>query len=344
MDITFLIGNGFDLNIGLKTKYSDFYKYYIKKEPTDPIATGIKEQYDLWADLEFALGQFTKEIPAERIESFFDSKEKLEYHLIAYLKRQRDRVIYKEVSTIVSHFQKNVTSFYKEFNTLEQTIFLNLFNQSSGVHYHFVSFNYTDVLDRIIQLCIDNLAPFTKRTYAKGTAQDTIDLPLHVHGTLNQELVLGVNDPSQIDNETIKANNRYKNYFIKTAINDVSGNNVIPRIQKILEESTYICLFGLSIGETDNFWWQYIISWLLKNSAHRLILYVKDDTVVSASAAAGNRFADKHRDVLFKHNNKLNQEQQDKIYNQVIVIQNTNIFDIQGIELQSEETEENDNG
>lgn len=28
MQVTFLIGNGFDLGIGLKTAYSDFYRVY----------------------------------------------------------------------------------------------------------------------------------------------------------------------------------------------------------------------------------------------------------------------------------------------------------------------------
>ena len=32
MNVTFFIGNGFDINIGLKTKYSDFYPYF-KKMP-----------------------------------------------------------------------------------------------------------------------------------------------------------------------------------------------------------------------------------------------------------------------------------------------------------------------
>jgi hypothetical protein len=29
MNILFLIGNGFDLNLGMKTRYVDFYNYYI---------------------------------------------------------------------------------------------------------------------------------------------------------------------------------------------------------------------------------------------------------------------------------------------------------------------------
>ena len=29
MNIVFLIGNGFDLNLGLKTRYRNFYDYYV---------------------------------------------------------------------------------------------------------------------------------------------------------------------------------------------------------------------------------------------------------------------------------------------------------------------------
>jgi hypothetical protein len=29
-NITFILGNGFDLNLGLKTRYTDFYPEYIK--------------------------------------------------------------------------------------------------------------------------------------------------------------------------------------------------------------------------------------------------------------------------------------------------------------------------
>lgn len=34
MNVTFLLGNGFDLNLGLLTSYKDFYSYYTKKSQT----------------------------------------------------------------------------------------------------------------------------------------------------------------------------------------------------------------------------------------------------------------------------------------------------------------------
>ena len=42
MNITFLIGNGFDLNLNLNTRYSDFYKYYIENDPQDIISKSIR--------------------------------------------------------------------------------------------------------------------------------------------------------------------------------------------------------------------------------------------------------------------------------------------------------------
>ena len=34
MNVTYIIGNGFDLNLGLKTSYKDFYACYIEQYPS----------------------------------------------------------------------------------------------------------------------------------------------------------------------------------------------------------------------------------------------------------------------------------------------------------------------
>ncbi len=53
MKVIYIIGNGFDINLGMKTKYSDFYTYYqtinsksilIKNLTLSPILkTGLSE-------------------------------------------------------------------------------------------------------------------------------------------------------------------------------------------------------------------------------------------------------------------------------------------------------------
>lgn len=66
MNILYLIGNGFDLNLGLNTRYSDFYRNYVKDASSDKDIKKLKEtitsSIDDWSDMEMALGNFTKDI------------------------------------------------------------------------------------------------------------------------------------------------------------------------------------------------------------------------------------------------------------------------------------------
>ena len=43
MNITFMIGNGFDLNIGLKTRYKDFILEYLKIDTKDDMLKKFKK-------------------------------------------------------------------------------------------------------------------------------------------------------------------------------------------------------------------------------------------------------------------------------------------------------------
>lgn len=61
MNVTYIIGNGFDLNLGLKTGYQDFYDYYIEvpspNAHVELLKNTIKQEgYELWSDLEVGLG------------------------------------------------------------------------------------------------------------------------------------------------------------------------------------------------------------------------------------------------------------------------------------------------
>ena len=81
MEITFLLGNGFDIQCGLKTSYIDFYKYILKKKYSINLTKEIdkelalkidniiyseiyksKDNIENWADLELQLGVFTKRL------------------------------------------------------------------------------------------------------------------------------------------------------------------------------------------------------------------------------------------------------------------------------------------
>ena len=79
MNVLYLIGNGFDLRLGLPTHYADFLEYYKRQTPKlgagrsqqeetikmykerlfSEMAERKKRGEEQWKDLEIALGDFT---------------------------------------------------------------------------------------------------------------------------------------------------------------------------------------------------------------------------------------------------------------------------------------------
>ena len=146
MNITFLIGNGFDVNLGLKTRYTDFYPYYLGKKHGDLLSNAIADNYENWADLEVFLGQFLNQITPDDIDAFLDSKGVLENDLAEYLKAEEQCVSISEKATCTDFSQK-IAGFYKEFSSKDQSEFTSWQKTiSSVIRYHFISFNYTDAL------------------------------------------------------------------------------------------------------------------------------------------------------------------------------------------------------
>ena len=71
MLITVFIGNGFDLNNGLQTKFTVFYDYIQSRKPINDIERNdiysyIQEDKDKWSYFEMQLGQLTFEYSEEQ--------------------------------------------------------------------------------------------------------------------------------------------------------------------------------------------------------------------------------------------------------------------------------------
>ena len=88
MNITFMIGNGFDRNLGLKTTYSDFIKWYketpAKTETLKEFREYINDNEELWS-------------AAEEELAFYECHKDICEHLAEYLKGQQSRVEYQAI-------------------------------------------------------------------------------------------------------------------------------------------------------------------------------------------------------------------------------------------------------
>ncbi len=280
--ITFFIGNGFDINVGLATKYKNFYKYYVFKYPDDMLAKSIGENYELWSDLESGLGNYTAKVEEEKEDEFWESEERLENALADYLQSQMKRVhIYVDMEKeIASKIQQSLLHFQNELTTEQQRIMNSMiYTLHDSITYSFVCFNYTNTLDRCVEIT-QKLFPeelghhkADNGTIYKHSLGDII----HIHGTIQEELILGVNDIKQIANQKFQADALYRQYLVKEETNKRFGNDKIQAVQKCIDSSVAICIFGMSLGATDKMWWNYICKWLHGSDKRRLIIFAKLD-------------------------------------------------------------------
>lgn len=74
MNITYMIGNGFDLGLGLKTSYRDFLKWFLESKSKDSknvdsrmmrLCEVISKNVDTWSNAEIAFAKldFTEIFP-----------------------------------------------------------------------------------------------------------------------------------------------------------------------------------------------------------------------------------------------------------------------------------------
>ena len=95
MRIVYIIGNGFDLSLGLKTKYSDFYNYLNQNyESCSPSLRGLLKDVgadcELWSNMESALGLYTEKLKTD--QELKDLYEELNTRFNKYLLREEELI------------------------------------------------------------------------------------------------------------------------------------------------------------------------------------------------------------------------------------------------------------
>lgn len=279
MNITFFIGNGFDINLGLNTRYSDFYPYFINNaRKNNMIKTWLQDDELLWADLEKKLGESLKKVDKDSQAQFYEDKAELDRLLLEYLEQEQKRFsTQNREKELAEKFAGDLKNFYNDLSDAGKEAIQSIFHTYGyeDFKYCFVSFNYTSMLDQIVNITRKCQSPIAVRTSAGGQRKNLIGELIHIHGTLNEEMVLGVNDKDQINNDELKKNNEFLSVFVKSEMNANMGQGKTEHVQQIIKDSGIICIFGASIGSTDKMWWKEIINWLNVSDKHKLIIFYK---------------------------------------------------------------------
>lgn len=271
MNITFLVGNGFDLRLGLKTRYTDMYTGYIATYPSTKVIRDFKqilqqtapEGYKTWGDFEMAMAHHAKTFGSEQelIECVRDFKEYMGKHLLKeqtafmeYFNQQNGH------AACAREMKRSLLGFYKG-QTPNVINAIETLGNPEHAQFNFITFNYTTLLDQIIQ---------HHDSYFKIVGREK---PIHIHGSLDTDVVLGIDNINQFGQLPYSLTKRGERAFVKPLFNSQFDQMRTSAAKKVIETSDIICVYGMSFGQSDATWIREIYEWIIANPNHHLIYY-----------------------------------------------------------------------
>ena len=278
MQIVYIIGNGFDLNLGLKTTYQDFYKAYTPSQNNSAAIGTFKDAINAdivnWSDLELSLGCYTKNLST--VEELDSIHESVVDGLANYLSQIQDEFINDKLKKIdKSKFINDLFHPELHLRGRDKSALNDLYRQNGSKlrNYTIINFNYTNTIELI--LGDDPKSTYNSNlnhTKTKANIQYQLNSTLHIHGTVDADMVLGVNELEQIDNEDLTSNTDVRDLLVKSYCNLAMRHGLEETCKFHLDRANVICIFGSSIGATDQYWWD-LIARRLRTGACSLIIF-----------------------------------------------------------------------
>lgn len=256
MKVTLIIGNGFDLSLGLPTSYNHFIESdsFLRHIYSNLLFNAIKEKKDVhnWIDIENFLGEYGEAHPYDTKSTKYMFKK--EYRLLCEsLKEYLSTISITGINSSNSSYRILEEALAKIPDVVET-------NNDSSHCLNILDFNYTNSISSF--LADTNFKEYVVRRKKIFHFQ--------VHGSLkNNNIIFGVQDGKDIGN----------NIFIRKSYHD-NYEQFDCNIYDLLKTSQRIIFFGYSLGESDHTYFQkYFENLLIQNGANIDFYYFqeKDD-------------------------------------------------------------------
>lgn len=282
MTITFLIGNGFDLKQGLHTSYKEFYKWLqgqSDKSTDHPAWTVFKHDIDpdheFWADLEKALGEYLAKVFSD--DDAIEIINRLRNELQTYILLQDKSFSVSDGSRINQADLYNPVRFFPE-GTRRQIIKAQGDVENTHLYIRVILFNYTSVFERLIEWEGSPKRYDVHGTDSSALYSKTIAEIEHIHGFCDDRgrLAVGVDNKEQIINPILAESPRVCRRYVKDDFNKCYELDHPERCKEWISNSNIICIYGMSLGESDRRWWD-CIAHRLKNSNSLLFCFFHRD-------------------------------------------------------------------
>lgn len=264
-----MIGNGFDLNLGVESKFEQFYVYYIgqpsKNDVVKNFKTLLKANLKTWADFEMSIPDIYEKIGNfdKFKESFLDFKQEL----TCYLKKQESTFSLKaDIGKYSSEFREYTIRFQNYLSHTDKENSKNKIKQIERVTC--LTFNYTNFVDELVSEIKKEDAEYRKSPY--NNDKRALFNIKHIHSDLTDEIILGLDNDEQYKDLAVTKRDKLDYLFNKATINKMKSNIESECLAEI-NKSNLIGIYGWSFGDSDTRWVEYIKNKLKKDPKTQIV-------------------------------------------------------------------------
>lgn len=146
---------------------------------------------------------------------------------------------------------------------------------------------------------------------------------IHIHGLSNTPII-GLNDVSQIRNESFKEDEDVQEFLLKPKINKAVGHLNDKKSLFNISQANLIYLFGVSLGDTDKLWWEAVGERLKLDC--RIIYFVYNPNEHPRHNEL-TRIRRKYKEFLLSKTQLTNEEKQEA-FNKIFIVLNSDMFNL----------------
>ena len=270
MNITYMIGNGFDIALGLKTRYSDFMKHYCGLDKkSKPVLTRFQDvirinNCNLWSCAEEAFGKmdWSGFDSVNTVKTFRECLLDFQNEFEIFLKNQWKRFVLPEGKE-GTEIARQLFDKMLHIDSFMGNRFAQEFRQSvlhNEIYLRFIVFNYTDVIEQMwaaMTIRQNDGSHAFDIVYDNKRMSVNVVRPCFVHGVFSRSKYLfGVDNVNQVKDKVVKEACENSGTLIKPYMDADSGLGYDESAKILIDSSDMIVTFGLSFGMSDRVWWE----------------------------------------------------------------------------------------
>lgn len=262
----YIIGNGFDLFNGLKTRYSDFHRFVI--ENFTDLEKRFEEHFFFETDKNYLWKNFENDLSSFNYKSFFDEFNNIDVLSDGFKPSEvfgLEDEISEEVDSLIDQIRDAFTQWVYEIELPLKPRKIFQFDENSS----FIVFNYTDTLETLYNIQKSQIL------YVHNKANDDDGDLIFGHGLMEElnpaeEAFDESGEPTRTLFTDSENASRYPFYALMKNTDEVLAEhasffNSLPAFSKII-------VLGHSLGKSD---WPYLkqLNRLLPESGWKISFY-----------------------------------------------------------------------